>query len=249
MNSVRLNNVDHADLLVKPVRGAAVGDAVNQVVVAVTELQDVQREFPILLRKDQNDDWQAVALLGFAEGENLFLEGEAWASSYVPAMLARGAFSIGLDDAGQPGQQPGARIGGEPMIHIDPDFPGVGAQDGHRLFLPQGGNAPYLVHVSRILQRLHAGLQLRQPMFDAFERHDIIEPVEIAAEASDSLQFVVKGFSAISLDRLQGLGGDALGELNRAGHLYAAHLMVASLSNIPRLIELKRRAHEAPPAG
>ena len=40
-----------------------------------TEFAELQREYPIFLRKDHdNGDWQAVALLGFDQHENLFLQ-------------------------------------------------------------------------------------------------------------------------------------------------------------------------------
>ena len=237
MNIVLLNNIDHGDIRVKPGRGAEYGDCVNQVVIAPTEFGDIHKEFPIVFRKDEDGHWQSVALLGFANGENLFLEGTAWSSNYIPAMLARGAFSIGINREGD--------AGGDAMINIDLDYPGVGAPNGQRLFLPQGGNAPFLEHVTRILRTLYSGLEVRQHFFDSLERHNLIEPVEITADASAELKFVVKGFSTVSQDRLAALDGASLQELNRSGVLYDAHLVLSSLTNLPRLIEMKRHAHEA----
>ena len=36
----------------------------------------------------------AVALLGFAKGENLFLENGGWTSDYIPAIQRRGPFAL-----------------------------------------------------------------------------------------------------------------------------------------------------------
>lgn len=236
MNTVLLNNVDHAELRVAPLRGPAVGDAINQVVIAPSEFQTAQRDFPIFFRKDDQDDWQAVALLGFAEGENLYLDGDRWMSRYVPAMLARGPFSIGLNGSGETA---------EPMIHIDLDHPGVGQENGFPLFREQGGSAPFLEHISQILRTLHAGMAMRQPFFEALERLDLIEPVDISSNAASDLQFVVKGFSTINQEKLSKLDAKALHPFHTDGHLFMAHLVIASLANMPDLIDLKRRAHSA----
>lgn len=233
-NSVLLNNIDHADLRVSPARGERAGDGVNHAVLVPTEFLEAQRDFPILLKKDGGGEHQAVALLGFEKGENLFLEGDRWVSRYIPAALARGPFMIGLErGAGEDGA--------EPMINIDLDHPAVGAKDGAPLFLKHGGNAPYLEHVAGILRRLHDGLGLRKPLFDTLERFDLIEPIDIQGELGPTMNFSIPGFSAVSIDRLNGLGGDALHALNQSGHLYAAYLMVASLNNIGRLIEMKAK--------
>ncbi|MGB3625595.1 MAG: SapC family protein [Henriciella sp.] len=241
-NTVLLNNVDHADLKVSTARGEALGDGVNQAVVVPTEFLELQREFPILVKKDQAGAWQAIALLGFDSGENLFLEGNRWTSRYMPAVMERGPFTIGMD------RQADA-AGGDPMINIDLDHPAVGNETGAPLFLKHGGNSPYLERIAGILRRLHAGLQIRKSFFDAMERLDLIEPVNIEGEFSEGMSFKIPGFSAISIDRLNELDADALHQLNRSGHLYAAHMMVASLNNIGRLIEMKARKVAAQSGG
>jgi len=51
----------------------------------------------------------------------------------------------------------------------------------------------------------------------------------------------VNGLHAIDRDRLAQLDGAALAELNRAGYLEGAYLMLASLHNMRRLIAEKQR--------
>ena len=60
--AVLLNNVDHHDLKVALGHDAAFGDAINQVLVLPTEFAEVQREYPILFRKDDAGAFRAVAL-------------------------------------------------------------------------------------------------------------------------------------------------------------------------------------------
>ena len=100
-NRIVLNNVDHGDLTVSPRFGTAFGDRVNSVRIFPTEYEAASREYAILFRHDaESAQTFAVALLGLDADQNLFLEGEGWNARYVPAVQARGPFSIGLQRNG-----------------------------------------------------------------------------------------------------------------------------------------------------
>jgi hypothetical protein len=229
---VPLNNVDHAGLRVRLERGAAYGDAVNQVVVFATEFEDLQRDYAILFRRDPAGAYRATVLLGFAAGENLYLEGDRWHARYIPALIARGPFSIGL---------PGEGESGEPTIHIDPEHPRLSREEGAPIFLEHGGNAPLLDRVGNILRRVHAGSQISPAMFAAFEAQGLIAPVELRIEGEDGRRYTVPDGYTIAQDRLAALDGEALAELHRADFLRPAIWASSSLANVMRLVELKQR--------
>lgn len=233
-NKALLNNVDHQDLRIDTRHGAAFGDAINQVLIFPTEYEDIQREYPIFFRRDEGGAFQSIALLGLDKDENLFLEGDGWQARYVPAMQERGPFSIALQE--QQGQ-----ADAQPMIHVDLDHPRVGAREGERLFLPHGGNAPYLEHVASVLRLIYTGLEVSKPMFAAFEELALIRPVAIEVQLSADEQYVLPDFHTIDEARLAALDGAALGRLHEGGFLRAAFLAAASLGNVSRLIELKDR--------
>jgi hypothetical protein len=242
---VLLNNVDHHDLAVAMGHGPEFGDAVNQVLVFPTEWQDVQREYPILFRRGEDGRLQSVALVGLDRDENLFLGDGAWHARYVPALHQRGPFSIGLtraEDGGADGR------GGEPMIHVDLDHPrivagGIGAggdtAGAQAIFLPHGGNSPYLEAVAEILRRIHAGVAASDPMFEAFEAEGLIEPVKLEIALDETTKYTLDDLFMISADRMAALDGAALARLHGPGYLQAAFWALASLGNVTRLIELK----------
>ena len=232
--SVLLNNIDHHDLRVIARHAADYGDSVNQTLIFPTEYEDAQREYPILFRQDDAGAFQSVVLLGLDRDENLFLTAEGWQARYIPALHRRGPFMIGLQ--GREGEGPG-----EPMIHVDLDDPRVGREAGEPLFLPHGGNAPYLEHVAGVLRTLYSGLEVTQPMFAAFDALGLIQPVEIEIAINDEEQYSLPGFFTIAQDRLADLDGAALEQLSRAGYLRLAYLVGASLANVNRLIDLKNR--------
>ncbi len=233
MNRVLLNNVEHGDLRVDARHGVEFGDNINQVLIFPTEFEDVQREYPIFLRKDANGDYQAVALLGLDRDENLFLDATGWRARYVPAVQQRGPFSIALQD--RPGAAP------EPMIHIDLDHPRVSRTDGEPLFLPEGGSAPYLKHVSRVLGVIYDGLEVGKPLYAALEELSLIEPVAVEIKLSDREAYDLPAVYTIAHDRLMALQGPDLERLHQSGLLRAAYAVLSSMGNVARLIELKNR--------
>lgn len=234
-NRVLLNNVDHAELRVITRRGPEFGDAVNQVLVFPTEFDALQREYPILFRKDADGKYQAVALLGLDRDENLYLEGARWNARYIPASQERGPFSIALKDAGSGGE------GGQPMIHIDLDHPRVSRTEGEPLFLPAGGNAPYLQHVARLLGTLYDGLEVNGPFFAAFDELGLIEPVALEVKLNDREAYDLPDVYMISHERLAALPGAELERLNQSGLLRAAYAVLSSLGNMAWLVEAKNR--------
>lgn len=230
--NVLLNNIDHHDLRVVTRHDA--GDSVNLTPVFPTEFEEAQRDYPILFRRDEGGAFQAVALLGLDRDENLFLGPEGWTARHIPALHRRGPFMIGLqpqDDGSDP----------QPMIHVDLDDPRISREAGEPIFLPHGGNTPYLEQVAGVLRTLYAGLELAPPMFAAFDAAGLIQPVEMEIAISDEEKYNLPGFFTIDQDRLATLDGEALEALNREGWLRLAYLVAASLGNVSRLIALKNR--------
>ena len=236
---VLLDNVTHKDLRVRTGHSAEFGDNINNVPVFPTEFASVQREYPILFKRADDGQLQAVALLGLDKDENLFLDETGWHARYVPAVQQRGPFLIGLHKQGADSPV------SEPMIHVDLDHPRIDSESGEPVFLKHGGNSPYLEHISRILQLINDGARQQKPMFSAFEKAGLIEEMKIEIELDETLKYNVPGFLTISRERLAELGGDTLEELNQSGYLHLAMLVVTSLGNVSWLIELKNRRRAA----
>ncbi len=232
-----LNNVDHHDLRIRLGHGAAWGDAVNLVLAFPTEYEELQREYPILIRKDEQDAWQAVVMLGFERDENLFLNGAAWDARYVPAVRRLAPFRLAFPQA-----RPGEAAGTDPVVQADMDHPRVSREEGAPLFRSAGGQAPYLEHMIRLLRAVHVGVEAAAPMFAAFERHGLIEPARLEITLHDGGRMDVPDVYTIGRDALARLSAEALAALHREGFLRLAIMLQASLANVTHLIERKARA-------
>jgi hypothetical protein len=234
---VMLNNIAHKDLRVIDRYGAEFGDNVGTVLTFPTEYEDIQREYPIFFRKDPTSgEYESMALLGFAKDENLFLDNGRWSGSYIPAAIARGPFLIGFQQ-----QQVEGEVRNEPMIHLDLDHPRVSQTEGHRVFLSQGGNSPYLDHIAAVLRSIRDGIEVSKAMFAAFTAMELIEPVKLEVKVTAEEGYDVVGLHTINRQKLASLDAPSLEKLNRPGFLYAAYLVAASMSNVKRLIGIKQR--------
>ncbi|MES1199131.1 MAG: SapC family protein [Pseudomonadota bacterium] len=239
-NTVLLNNVDHHDLRVITGHSAAFGDNINQVQVLPTEFEDVQREYPIFLMKDANGEYLAIALLGLDKQENLFLDEKGWQARYIPALQQRGPFFIGFHEQAAEG---GVRR--EPMIYVDLDHPRISRTEGQPLFLPQGGNSPYLEAAAHTLRVIHRGVESGKAVFAAFDQMGLIEPVAVEIKLNDREQFTLPNYFTIAADKLAALDGARLEQLNKSGLLRLAYALVSSLPNVNRLIAAKNQRRAA----
>ena len=239
---VLLNNVDHHDLRLITRHGSVFGDSVNQALVFPSEYQDLQRHYPIFFRQTESGGFKSVALLGFDKDENLFLEGDHWNATHVPAMQRIGPFLIG-----QPKTAPGEDLPAhaEAMILVDPTHGRISRSEGEPLFLAQGGNSPVLTHVTQILQQVYAGQTLSDRMFAAFLETGLLAPVEIEVKISERQSFMLKDMLTISRAALAGLDGATLAALNQAGFLAMAFHVLSSLGNLSHMIALKTARNAA----
>lgn len=234
---VMLNNVAHKDLRVITRYGAELGDNVGSVPTFPTEYADVQREYPIFFRKDAaSGEYQSLALLGLEKDENLFLEDGRWNASYVPGIVVKGPFLIGFQE-----QQIEGELRREPVIHVDLDHPRVSKTEGEAVFLPQGGNSPYLDHIAMVLRGIRDGLEVSKAMFAAFTEFDLIEPVTLEIKLNAEQGFNLVGLHTISQQKLLALDGASLERLNKAGFLQGAYLVIASMANVRKLMAMKQR--------
>lgn len=231
-NHVILNNVDHRDIRVITRRSAELGDDVMGVPLLPREFRDAQHDYPIFFHRDPDSGkFSPYAMFGLVQDENLFLQGGSWRADYLPLLVEKGPFLIGLQE-----KSDGDR---SLVISLDLDHPRVSFTEGEPLFLPHGGNSEYIERMSRVLRSIHEGQGEVEPLVQALTEHQLLEPFALNVELNDGSRHRLEGFHTVHEENLTQLPGDVLESLSRNGYLHAAYMVVASLSNIRKLINWK----------
>lgn len=226
-----LDNITHQDIKIITQQHPDFGDNNSYSGLVLSELIAAQAEYPIFLRKsEQGKQAELVALLGLDAQENLFLSEGGWDAHYLPLSIKRRPFLIGFQN------QDGIE---SPVVHIDMDNPRVNTDKGESVFMPHGGQSGYLQEVSAILKALHEGHAQTQAFIQALEEFKLIEPVDLKIELHNQQTIEIQSLLTVNEERLATLDGEQLHSLHTKGYLKHIYMILASLSNLTRLIERK----------
>ena len=228
-----LDNKTHNDLRIRTDAAAELGDDIMATLTVPSEFRRVQAHFPILFRRETGrDDFTALAMFGFQNGENLFLEGTRWDAGYRPLSLAIGPFLIGRPAGGE----------GSGQVHIDMEHPRIaGGGEGVRLFDENGMATPYLDEIAERLGDLDEGYRESRAFYDALLAYDLLEPFSLEVTLDDGSVNSLVGFHIIDEAKLRALDAEALGALHAAGHVMPMFMALASLSQLSALVARKNR--------
>jgi len=233
-----LTNDQHRSIAVDTRARPEYGDVVNRAIALSAEFNELHREYPLLLRKtDEAPGFIAHAILGFEKDENLFVENDRWISSFIPAALARGPFSLGYirpEGAGETAAPDKAEL----RIMIDDQHPRL-RTDGQPVFLPLGGESPYLDGIKRVLQTVDAGLRVDRVLYGELIAMELLEEVKISISVFTELRYDFSGYHTINQQKFAALGAEQLLRLHRLGLLGPIYFLISSLGNFQRLVNLK----------
>ncbi|HEX5789122.1 MAG TPA: SapC family protein [Woeseiaceae bacterium] len=235
-NYALLNNVDHQDVRIITARSADYGDKVMSAVTFPNEFRNIQAYYPILFHSNAAGETWPVALFGFERGENLFLDAAGWHAAYVPAMVRREPFLIGFQKPRDGSETEPARV-----LSLDMDHPRVSRSEGEALFLPLGGRTPYLEETAALLEGIYAGQTHGAAFVAALEEQELLEPVTLDIRLTDGSRNQLLGFHALNEDRIRALPGLVLEEFSREGYLLPMFMVLASMANVRKLIDLKNQ--------
>lgn len=234
---VMLDNVTHKDLRVIRDYTKVPGYDVSAARVFPSEFIQLQTEYPLFfIRNKEEGGFEPVALLGFEDNENLYLDEHGWDAAYIPLSIERQPFLIGFQEQAVDGVPTRS-----PVVHIDLDHPSVGETEGERVFLAHGGESPLLERISSVLMSIHQGHEATMSFSEMLVGLELIESLTLEADLKDGSKQSLTGLYTINEDKLQHLNANALESLHKKGHLRDVYMMLASLPNVSRLIERKNR--------
>jgi len=212
--------------------GSEYGHQVGAVMILPNEFAKAQREYPILFRKDsETGRFFPVALLGFEENENLFLdENSTWSTRYIPLAMKQGPFLIGLQQ-----QEAEQRL----AIYADLNDSRIQQNTGPALFDADGNASATLNEIRDILSSRHKGSELLEPMLEVFLKYNLLERVMLEIDLSHGPTIKFDAGYTVHIENLVALENDAVVALHKSGFLSLAYNVADSVNNIQRLIDIK----------
>jgi hypothetical protein len=223
-NIALLNNEAHRTLRVQAGAAARFGDNQRFVPVIVGEFPYLAVHYPILLTKDQNTGAFFIgAMLGFDEGENLFLDARGM-ETYRPLNLQRGPFFTAGNE-----------------IAVDLDNPRID-EGGKPVFTEAGEPTQYLQSIMALFRDLKPGLEVTKTFVQTLVGLKLIEPIDIDLAFDDGSRRNVTGLYTINQNALRTLPEDSVLDLFRRDYLQLIYLMIASLKQVPVLARRKNNA-------
>jgi hypothetical protein len=232
---VALNNQTHRLLRVTMDKARHESAGANVIGVIPHEFKRLVAHFPIFFaRSPENGQLEPVVLLGFQNGENLFVTDGVWDAAYLPLQVQREPFSLVPRRDAAPGST-------SLDLALDVNLPEVQTREGERLFTDDGQTTPFLKNVGSIMSTLVAGSREAHAFTARLSELNLLEPVRIDIGFVDASETKLEGLYWIAATVLKALPAVVLAELRDREYLEWLYFQMASLSHVPALVARKNR--------
>jgi len=235
---IALDTVVHRDLLLNntlnPVPLLA---PFTSFMLTLREFAEAGREFPILFVRANPENGREtvapVAVFGLKAGENLFLDGDSWSATYLPALVRAYPFTM-------------ARIEGSDRwaMVFDNSWPGITRENGKPLFDEKGEATEFLNGIHKFVQELESDIERTRQACATLMELKLLKPMRFDATLANGETLSVDGFLTIDDEALARLDDKQIAALYRNGLLGVLITHSLSLGNMRRLVD-RRVAREA----
>ena len=209
----------------------------NAIPISFTEFAPVAHDYPIVFTSgDGGKTFAIVAVLGLAEGENLFLEGDTWAKKvYCPAYVRRYPFcmaKVTLDKVEQQNR----------LICVETEYADEGAVE--TLFDAQGQPVEKWKAFERLITEYEADLERAYEMCAILADYALLEPFSMQATLNQGGAMQLTGMHRVAEPRLEALNAAQLKNLLKKGILSRLYVHLLSLDRFAWLLD-RRTARAA----
>jgi hypothetical protein len=208
----------------------------NAIPISFAEFGPAAHHYPIVFASgDGGKTFAAVAVLGLAAGENLFVEDGAWTKGvYCPAYVRRYPFCMAKVTLDQVEQQ-------SRLICVENDF--VDATVGESLFDAQGTALEKWKDIERLVTEYEADVERAGELCAILSDYALLEPFTMQATLNQGGAMQLTGMHRVAERKLEVLNAAQLKNLLKKGILGRLYAHILSLDNFARLLD--RRAARA----
>jgi hypothetical protein len=204
----------------------------NAMPISYAEFAPVCHDYPIVfVSSDQGKTFAAVAVLGLANGENLFVANGSWEPNvYVPAYVRRYPFCMArvtLENQEQANR----------LICIEKAYV---ADGGEKLFDAKGEPTERWKGIEQLLKEYEADLERTREMCAILADYQLLEPFTMQATPNGGAPMNLSGMFRVQESKLEHLNAAQHKNLYKKGMVGRIYAHLLSLANFGRL--LNRRA-------
>lgn len=225
-NVVPLNREQHKGLRLKRAEGdCSFAASASFVPLAGVEFFQSARDYPILI-SGKDEDIAPVALLGLAQGRNLFVDASGrWAPGcHVPAFVRRYPFVLAKGAEGD-----------NYTVCIDDRYKGFDGESGEPLFQDDASESPFLRDTISFLQNFLTEMERTQAFMKRLRELDLLVSRDMQLTDAHGKSFLLRGFYVVDDLRLGGLDDAVILEFHKAGYWPWIYAHLFSLGNLARL--------------
>lgn len=228
---VAINDVTHRNLKIDPGYCLAQQSNTHLIPIVIDEFRQLCGQYPLVLAKNsESGGFICTALMGLAEGENLFVNNGILHAACMPLNLSRQPFYLSLGEDTHL------------SVCVDMDHPSVGQDKGTAIFEQNGEQSKLLQDISAILATLYHGDKKNREFIDHLVSLDLIMPMRLNITLDDDSRSEVNGLYTIDEEALARLNTEQLESLHKKDHLRFIYTMIASLAQIQMMVHRKNRA-------
>jgi hypothetical protein len=208
----------------------------NAIPISFTEFPLIARDYPIVfVTGDEGKTYAPMAVLGMAQGENLFRDGDKWAEDvYVPAYARRYPFcmaKVTLDKVEQQNR----------LICIEKSY--IDEKDGEAMFDTSGQPIEKWTQIEKLLTEYEIDLERSREMCGILGDYGLLEPFNMQAKFTSGADPVhLTGMLRVAEAKIEHLNASQLKNLVKKGVLSRVYVHLLSLSNFTRLLDRKAAA-------
>lgn len=224
-----LNKIQHKNKGVAEVTDFLYSKNLINAPIALSEFFEACKNYPIFFAKDKDNKWFSTALLGYKEGENLFVDKKGkWKElHYIPAFLRSYPFIL----VNQENKK-------EMVVAIDAEYLNE-KESSKKLFDENGNNSEFLNGVLGFLNQFYSDTMATSEFIKQLEEWELLEEKVANVVNSKNEKYSLNGFFVVNEEKLKHLSKKKKDDIcaKNAYALITAHLI--SLSNIQKLGSIK----------
>ena len=227
-----LNKEVHRKLTVDPSKDYAHAKDQHILPVVVHEFTALCTEFPIVFVKNADTgQFQAVAVVGFEPGENLFCGKDTWHGSYVPTCLLSAPLKF-VNDQNDPKNL---------LLAIDEESSLVSESGKHRLFDDEGAETEYLSNRGKSMMNYLKSGEITKGFLNLLSEYELLVQKNLTVEV-DGKPITIGGIYTVEEKTLNELDSEQFENMRKRGFLAPLYAQMISLNQVPRLAKMKIEA-------